>query len=78
MPEQAVNSDSRNSDPRRSRKAEDTSAGCHAMAADDRARASQNGNGRMKAVLERSASAWAKRGDMFERLEAQRQSKLDD
>lgn len=57
------------------RKAEDTSKGCHAMAADDRERASENVNDRMKAVFERSASAWSTRGDMFKRLEAQRESK---
>lgn len=57
------------------RKAEDTSEGCHAMAASDRERASQNVNERMKAVFERSASAWSSRGDMFKRLEAQRESK---
>lgn len=57
------------------RKAEDTSEGCHAMAANDRERASENVNDRMKAVLERSASAWSTRGDMFKRLEAQRESK---
>lgn len=57
------------------RKAEDTSAGCHAMAANDRARASENVNDRMKAVFEQSADAWASRGNMFKRLEAQRESK---
>ena len=57
------------------RKAEDTSEGCHAMAAHDRERASENVNDRMKAVFERSASAWSSRGDMFKRLEAQRKSK---
>lgn len=57
------------------RKAEDTSEGCHAMAANDRERASENVNDRMKAVFERSASAWSTRGDMFKRLEAQRESK---
>ena len=56
------------------RKAEDTSEGCHEMAANDRERASENVNDRMKAVLERSADAWASRGDMFKRLEAQRES----
>lgn len=60
---------------RPSRKAEDTSEGCHAMAANDRERASENVNERMKAVFERSASAWSSRGDMFKRLEAQRESK---
>jgi len=59
------------------RKAEDTSEGCHAMAANDRERASENVNDRMKAVFERSASAWSTRGDMFKRLEAQRESKDD-
>lgn len=59
------------------RKAEDTSAGCHEMAANDRARACENGNERMKAVFERSASAWTSRGAMFERLEAQRERKAD-
>lgn len=57
------------------RKAEDTSEGCHAMAANDRERASENVNDRMKAVFERSASAWSTRGDMFKRLEAQREAK---
>lgn len=55
------------------RKAEDTSEGCHAMAANDRERASENVNDRMKAVFEKSADAWASRGDMFKRLEAQRE-----
>lgn len=64
----------RRAPPRTPRKAEDTSAGCHAMAANDRARASENVNDRMKAVFERSADAWASRGNMFERLEAQRES----
>ena len=56
------------------RKAEDTSEGCHAMATKDRERASENVNDRMKAVFERSADAWASRGDMFKRLEAQRKN----
>ena len=56
------------------RKAEDTSEGCHELAANDRQRASDNVNDRMKAVLERSADAWASRGDMFKRLEAQREA----
>lgn len=55
------------------RKAEDTSVGCHEMAANDRSRASENVNDRMKAVFERSADAWDSRGDMFKRLEAQRE-----
>ena len=55
------------------RKAEDTSEGCHAMAANDRERASENVNDRMKAVFKRSADAWASRGDMFKRLEDQRE-----
>lgn len=59
------------------RKPEDTSEGCHAMAANDRERASENVNERMKAVFERSASAWSSRGDMFKRLEAQREAKGD-
>ena len=53
-------------------KAEDTSAGCHALAQADRARSAANGNERMKLVLDRSAEAWEKRGNMFKRLEAQR------
>ena len=59
---------------RSARKPEDTSEGCHELAANDRERASENVNDRMKAVLERSADAWASRGDMFKRLEAQRES----
>ena len=55
------------------RKAEDTSVGCHERAANDRSRACENVNDRMKAVFERSADAWASRGDMFKRLEAQRE-----
>jgi hypothetical protein len=62
---------------RSTRKAEDTSEGCHAMAANDRERASENVNERMKAVFERSASAWSTRGEMFKRLEAQRESRND-
>ena len=57
------------------RKAEDTSAGCLAMAANDRARALADDNDRMKLVLERSAHAWEARGTMFKRLEAQRETK---
>ena len=56
------------------RKAEDTSAGCHELAANDRARAVENCNDRMKAVFERSADAWDSRGKMFKRLEAQRET----
>lgn len=63
--------------PRAPRKAEDTSEGCHEMAANDRERASENVNERMKAVFERSASAWSSRGDMFKRLEAQREARDD-
>ena len=57
-----------------SRKAEDTSAGCRALANADRARSAANGNERMKHVLDRSAAAWEKRGNMFKRLEAQREA----
>lgn len=57
------------------RKAEDTSAGCLAMADDDRARATASGNDHMKLVLEGSAAAWEKRGNMFKRLEAQRETR---
>jgi hypothetical protein len=59
------------------RKAEDTSAGCLAMAEGDRARALADGNERMKLVLERSADAWEKRGIMFKRLETRREAKDD-
>lgn len=55
------------------RKPENTSAGCREMAKEDRARASADGNDSMKAVLERSASAWDARGDIFKRLETQRE-----
>jgi hypothetical protein len=57
------------------RKAEDTSAGCLAMAEGDRARALADDNERMKLVLERSADAWEKRGIMFKRLETRREAK---
>lgn len=56
------------------RKSEDTSAGCHEMATNDRARAEENCNDRMKAVFERSADAWDSRGKMFKRLEAHRET----
>lgn len=56
------------------RKAEDTAAGCLAMAENDRARALDNCNDRMKLVLERSADAWEKRSNMFKRLEARRET----
>lgn len=76
-PDPAATDDDAPAATRPPRKAEDTSEGCHEMAANDRERASENVNERMKAVFERSASAWSSRGDMFKRLEAQRESKGD-
>ena len=52
------------------RKAEDTAAGCRALADDDHRRAVNVCNAQMRASLERSAAAWGARAALLDRLEA--------
>lgn len=59
------------------RKLEDTAEGCRALAVADQARAADVETGHMRAVLERSATAWATRARLLERLEANFVAKAD-
>ena len=52
------------------KKREDTAEGCRTLARDDMDRAAAIGNDHMRSCLERSASAWASRAALLERLEA--------
>ena len=56
----------------RVKKREDTAAGCHSLAEDDRVRAAANGNLHMRACLERSADTWTARANLLTRLESAR------
>jgi hypothetical protein len=51
---------------------EDTADGCRSMARDDRTRAEETNNGRMRFQLACSAEAWTSRADLLDRLEANR------
>ena len=53
-----------------SRKAEDSTKGCRALAQADRDRAAETVNDHMRATFERSATAWSTRASLLDRLEA--------
>jgi hypothetical protein len=60
----------------RGRQLHDTAAGCHGLAAADRARASAMDTAMGRAKLEHSAAAWMARGDMLQRLDASHEARL--
>jgi hypothetical protein len=53
-------------------KRQDTADGCRSMAHDDRTRAEETNNGRMRFQLACSAEAWTSRAELLDRMEANR------